>query len=252
MQKLRVPLQPCRSSAACSRDVAALVTGAASGIGLAVANAFRAAGAVVTAADISGGGDIVRCDVREEAEVAALFASSGAGFTDVVHAAGVAESAPIEQVSLDSWHLLLETNLTGSFLVGREVSRRISGPGTLTFIASAGGLHGTEQWTAYTASKFGVVGLMRAMAREMAPRRLRVNAVCPTGVRTPMSDKTILDESTHSGRPAADVRADHNRSVPIGRMAEPEEIASVCVFLASDLAAHVAGVALPVDGAELA
>jgi NAD(P)-dependent dehydrogenase (short-subunit alcohol dehydrogenase family) len=227
-----------------------LVTGAASGIGKAVVEACRRAGADTTAVDLNESAGIVRCDVRSEDDVVRLFAAARPHPTDVIHCAGIASTEPIEDVSLALWHSIIETNLTGSFLVGREFVRSLKGPGTLTFIASAGGLRGAPNYTAYGASKFGVVGLTRYMAAELAPRRIRVNAVCPSGVRTPMVDGTLAQESNRTGIPVDVLRRGEDEVVPLGRIAEPDEVADVCVFLASDLARHVAGAALLVDGAQ--
>jgi NAD(P)-dependent dehydrogenase (short-subunit alcohol dehydrogenase family) len=227
-----------------------LVTGAASGIGRAVAEACRRAGAETVAVDLNSSEGVVRCDVRSESAVMALFRTADPYPTDVVHCAGIASTEPIEDISLELWHSIIETNLTGSFLVGREFVRSLNGPGTITFIASAGGLRGAANYTAYGASKFGVVGLMRCMALELAPRGIRVNAVCPSGVRTPMVEGTLEQEATRTGVPIDVLRQEEDEVVPLGRMAEPEDVADVCVFLASDLARHVAGAALLVDGAQ--
>ncbi len=240
------------ASARLLADRHVLVTGAARGIGRAVADACERNGAAVVRTDLDVSDRITVCDVRSEHDVIAVFEREGRRLTDVIHCAGIAASAPIEDVSTDMWRRIVETNLTGSFLIGREFARTACGPGTLTFIGSAGGLTGTATYTAYNASKFGVVGLARCLALELAPRRIRVNAVCPGGVRTPMVDQTIADESLRTGVPEPEIRRRENDAVPLGRMAEPEEVASVCVFLASDLAAHVSGVALLVDGAQLA
>jgi NAD(P)-dependent dehydrogenase (short-subunit alcohol dehydrogenase family) len=232
------------------RDRRVLVTGAASGIGRAVLQACERAGAQTVGVDRAEADGIIRCDVRSEGDVGALFRGAEPAPTDVVHCAGIASTEPIEEISLELWHTIIETNLTGSFLVGREFARAMTGPGTLTFIASAGGLTGAANYTAYGASKFGVVGLMRCLALELAPRGLRVNAVCPGGVHTPMVDKTLAQDSARTGLEVNLLRRDEDQMVPLGRMAQPEEIADVCVFLASDLARHVAGATLLVDGAQ--
>jgi NAD(P)-dependent dehydrogenase (short-subunit alcohol dehydrogenase family) len=232
------------------RDRRVLVTGAASGIGRAVMEAFERAGAQTLGADQVDAVGIVRCDVRSERDVSTLFRAADPRLTDVVHCAGIASTEPIEEVSLELWHKIIETNLTGSFLIGREFARSLSGTGTLTFIASAGGLTGAPNYTAYGASKFGVVGLMRCLALELAPRGLRVNAVCPGGVHTPMVDNTLAQDAARTGVEIEVLRRGEDDVVPLGRMAMPEEIADVCVFLASDLARHVAGATLLVDGAQ--
>jgi NAD(P)-dependent dehydrogenase (short-subunit alcohol dehydrogenase family) len=226
-----------------------LVTGAASGIGAAVAQACEREGANVVRTDARDGDGILGCDVRSEAAVTSLFTDVGQELTDVVHCAGIASTAPIEDVTLTEWDSIIETNLTGSFLVGRAVAQTFPGPGTLTFIASAGGLRGAATYSAYSASKFGVVGLARCLALELAPRRIRVNAVCPGGVNTSMVAKTIAEESARTGVTQDVIRERENHVVPLGRMADSEEIANVCVFLASALASHVAGAAILVDGA---
>lgn len=231
------------------RDRRVMVTGAASGIGSAVVEACERAGAHTIGVDRDEAKGIVRCDVRSERDVRSLFRGDPRP-TDVVHCAGIASTEPIEEVSLELWHTILETNLTGSFLIGREFAKSATGPGSLTFIASAGGLTGAPNYTAYGASKFGVVGLMRCLALELAPRGVRVNAVCPGGVRTPMVDKTMAQDSVRTGVEVDVLRRGEDEMVPLGRMAEPEEIADVCVFLASDLARHVAGATLLVDGAQ--
>lgn len=232
------------------RDRVVLVTGAASGIGRAVTEACQRAGAQTIQADRAKSEGIRRCDVRSEADVTILFRDAGAAVTDVVHCAGIASTEPIEEVSLELWHSILETNLTGSFLVAREFAKSVTGAGSLTFIASAGGLSGAANYTAYGASKFGVVGLMRCLALELAPRRVRVNAVCPSGVRTPMVDRTLAQDSARTGESIDSLWRKEDEVVPLGGMAEPEEVADVCVFLASDLARHVAGATLLVDGAQ--
>jgi NAD(P)-dependent dehydrogenase (short-subunit alcohol dehydrogenase family) len=228
----------------------ALVTGAASGIGRAVAERFAAAGSSVVRADLDAGEDGVFLDVRDESSVIAAFDAAVAGgtLTDVVHCAGVFSFAPIRDLQLSDWREVLDVNLTGSFLVGREAARRLRAGGTLTFISSTGGLLAGAQKAAYTASKFGVVALTQAIGAELAPDGIRVNAVCPGGVRTPMSDRAIELEAIRDGVTVDDKRAEHNRRVPRGQLAEAEEVANVCAFLASELASHVASASLLVSG----
>jgi NAD(P)-dependent dehydrogenase (short-subunit alcohol dehydrogenase family) len=227
----------------------ALVTGAASGIGAAVARAFREAGAEVIGADLAAADGIASCDVRSEQDVVDLFAGPARDVTDVVHAAGIARLSPLAETSLEHWRSVIDTNLTGSFLIGREVARRFQTPGSLTFLASVGGIRGSARAGPYGPSKFGVVGLARSLGRELAPRRIRVNAICPGGVESPMSAETVRRDAIRLGRTEEQVRAEAYAEVPIGRWADVEEVAGVCVFLASGLAAHVTGASLLVDGA---
>jgi NAD(P)-dependent dehydrogenase (short-subunit alcohol dehydrogenase family) len=231
----------------------ALVTGAASGIGRAVAQRFVAAGATVVPADLNAVGGCIHIDVGDEASVLSAFdeAQADGPVTDVVHCAGIVQFTPIRELALAEWQHILDVNLTGSFLVGREAARRLSRGGTITFISSTGGLRSDSRKAAYTASKFGVIALTQAIGREVIHDGIRVNAVCPGGVRTPMSDRTIEFEAERDGVPVAEKRREHNGRIPRGRLAEPDEIADVCIFLASDLAAHVAASSLLVNGAEL-
>jgi meso-butanediol dehydrogenase / (S,S)-butanediol dehydrogenase / diacetyl reductase len=230
----------------------ALVTGAAGGIGRAVVARFAEAGASVVPADLVEERAFVRIDVRDEASVVAAFdtAENEGPLTDVVHCAGIARPERIRELTLADWNAILETNLTGSFLVGRESARRLRRGGTLTFLSSQGGLRADAMWAAYGASKFGVIALTQAIGRELATDGIRVNAVCPGGVRTPMSDATIELEASRDGLSVDEKRSQHDARVPLGRMAEPEEVADVCLFLASPLSRHVAAAALVVNGAQ--
>jgi NAD(P)-dependent dehydrogenase (short-subunit alcohol dehydrogenase family) len=231
----------------------ALITGAASGIGKAVAGRFAEAGARVVGADLNTTNGCIHVDVSDEASVIAVFdeAERDGDLTDVVHCAGVVRFSPIRELSLDEWQRILDVNLTGSFLVGRESARRLASGGSLTFMSSIGGLRSDARKAAYTASKFGVSALTQAIGREVIVDGIRVNAVCPGGVRTPMSDATIEFEAVRDGVSLAEKRAEHNARVPRGQLADPDDIANVCVFLASELAAHVACASILVSGGEV-
>lgn len=231
----------------------ALVTGAAGGIGAAVRVAFEAAGAAVVSVDAAPGERVIECDVTDEAAVARAFdAASGTGpVTDVVHAAGVASVAPILDVELADWEHVIRVNLTGSFVVAREAARRLGRGGSLTLLSSQAGLRGGARWSSYCASKFGVIGLMQCVAQELAPHGVRVNAVCPGAVATRMTDTLVADLAGMEGIEPAELRARYEAGAPIGRYAEPAEIAQACVYLASDMASYVAGSSLVVDGGEL-
>jgi NAD(P)-dependent dehydrogenase (short-subunit alcohol dehydrogenase family) len=231
----------------------ALVTGAAGGIGAAVRHAFEAAGAAVVGVDAAAGDDVLQCDVTDDLAVARAFdvASESGPVTDVVHAAGVASVAPIRDVSLDVWEHVIRVNLTGSFVVAREAARRLSGGGSLTLVSSQAGLRGGARWSAYCASKFGVIGLMQCVAQELAPQGVRVNAVCPGAVATRMTDTLVDALAGMEGIEPEELHARYEAGAPIGRYAEPAEIAQTCVFLASDMASYVAGSSLVIDGGEL-
>jgi len=227
-----------------------LVTGAANGIGLAVRQQLEEAGAAVVALDtrpIPGGVD---CDVSSEVEVERAFAEgiAGGGITDVVHAAGILMSAPVAETSLEDWQRIISVNLTGSFLVGREAARRLPDGGGLVFVSSVAGLSGDPSFGAYSASKFGMVALTQVLARELAPRGIRVNAVCPGGVRTAFSDHYLAEDARRRGMSEAEIRAEAEADVFLGRWASPDEVASACLFLLSDAASYISGHSLVLNG----
>ena len=228
----------------------ALVTGAAGGIGAAVVEAFRQAGAEVVGVDLRADGDVRSCDVTDEAEVEATVETVGP-VDDVVHAAGVVSTGDVATLPLAEFRRVLDVNLVGSFLVARAAVRRVRDDGTVTLVASQGGLRGGAGWGAYCASKFGVIGLTESLAQEAAPRGVRVNAVCPGSIDTGMSRRVAVELAARRGTSPDAVQEAYRAGIPAGRLGTPEDVAGVCVFLASPLASFVAGAALVVDGAEL-
>jgi NAD(P)-dependent dehydrogenase (short-subunit alcohol dehydrogenase family) len=234
------------------------VTGAASGIGQATAVAFGAQGAHVTVADVSadgaaitvdlvsavgGGGRPVACDVSDDASVrAAVAAAADGGALDVaVNCAGVSgpPTVPLMQYDLALLDRMIAVNLRGLFLCMRAQLEYMvpAGRGAIVNVASAAGLIATTGAAGYVASKHGAVGLTKAAALDYAAAGVRINAVCPGLVDTPMI----------AGRPQ-EVRGALARAHPIGRIARPEEIADAIVWLSSSRAAFLTGAAIPVDG----
>ena len=231
----------------------ALVTGAAGAIGLAVIAAFEAAGACSLGVDLTPAEGILGCDVTDEDSVAASIEAAQAigPLTDLVHTAGVVSVGSVADLLAADFRRVLEVNLVGSFLVAKAAAAAITGGGSITLISSQAGLRGGANWSAYSASKAGVNRLAESLAQELAPRGIRVNAVCPGNVETPMSEEAICLLAAETGVPAADIHARYTAGIPLGRFARPQEIASVCVFLASSSASYMTGASLVVDGGEL-
>ena len=228
----------------------AVVTGAGSGIGLACAERFRAEGAVVVGVDVQAGewdGPMHQLDVRDEDAVAAAVGTVGDdhGRIDVVvNSAGVAGGGPVHTVDTADWDRVVDVNLKGTFLVCKHVLRRMVAQrsGGIVNIASIEGIQGTEGGSSYNASKGGVVLLTRNMAIDYGRLGIRVNAICPGFIDTPLMRAVMGSDGM------APVR-DHYRNLHmLGRFGQPEEIASAALFLASDDASFVTGHALVVDG----
>jgi NAD(P)-dependent dehydrogenase (short-subunit alcohol dehydrogenase family) len=224
-----------------------VVTGGGKGIGAAVCARF-AGERVVSVGRTRGEVDEV-CDVTDEEAVAELFERVGA--VDVlVNNAGVAESAPLARTTLADWRRQLDVNATGAFLCTRAVVPGMveRGSGRVVTVASTAGLVGARYVAAYTASKHAAVGLMRAVAAEVAGTGVTANAVCPSYVRTPMTERTLDRISEQTGRSREEALASLEASTPLGRLLEPEEVAEAVWYLASDAAAAVNGQALVLDG----
>jgi NAD(P)-dependent dehydrogenase (short-subunit alcohol dehydrogenase family) len=228
----------------------AIVTGAASGIGAAAARALDDAGASVTRLDVSAGDGIIACDVTDEHAVESAFADA-TPFTDVLHAGGIMSTGEVSTLPLSDFRHVIDVNLIGSFLVARASARRIADRGTITLVASQAGRKGGAGWSAYCASKFGLIGLVESLAQELATREVRVNAVCPGTIDTPMTRLAINQLADRRTVTPGDIRDDYLAGIPFGRFGTAAEVASVCVFLASPLAAYVSGASIVVDGAEL-
>jgi len=223
-----------------------LVTGGNRGIGLATARALTAAGhrvAVTTrSGDVPGDVVAVKCDVRDGAQVDDAFAEVEAlhGPVEVLVAnAGVTDDALLLRMSEEQFTSVVDTNLTASYRVAKRASRSMLRArwGRLLFVSSVVGLSGSAGQANYAASKAGLVGLARSLARELGPRGITSNVVAPGFVDTDMT------ASLPDAR-----RADVVATTPLGRTASADEIAAVLAFLASDAASYVTGAVVPVDG----
>ncbi|MFL5863403.1 MAG: SDR family NAD(P)-dependent oxidoreductase [Solirubrobacteraceae bacterium] len=220
-----------------------VVTGGAKGIGRATVQRFASAGDHVVALGRDPAAlealsvQIYRCDVTDEAAVSGVFDAIGP--VDVlVNNAGMGESAPLHQTTLDSWQRHLDVNATGAFLCMRAVvpDMRERGAGVIVTVASTAGRAGVPYTSAYSASKHAVIGLTRAVASELARSGVRVNAVCPTFVRTEMTGRSIATIVERTGRTPQQAEEALAAASPLGRLLEPDEVADAIVFLASPAA----------------
>jgi 3-oxoacyl-[acyl-carrier protein] reductase len=223
-----------------------LVTGGNRGIGLAIARAFVEAGDAVAVTSRSGeapeGLFAVACEVTDSASVDAAFTAveERNGPVEVLVAnAGITKDTLLLRMSEDDWSSVLDTNLTGAFRVAKRASRSMlrARRGRLIFVSSVVGLLGSAGQANYAASKAGLVGLARSLARELGSRSITANVVAPGFVDTDMT-AALGDER----------RAEIVGQVPLGRYASTAEVAGVVRFLASDEAAYITGAVIPVDG----
>src|SRR3954462_5028725 len=247
------------------RGKVAFVTGAASGIGRAAALAFAAEGASVVAADVSEQGNqetvrlieeqggralAVRCDVSRAQDVAAALARTAEAFGRLDFAfnnAGIEprKPAPTADYDEEEWNRIFDINLRGMFLCMKHeipLIQRHGNGGAIVNTSSGAGVIGIKGSPAYTAAKHGVIGLTRAAALDYAAQNIRINAVCPGYIDTPMMGR--FTGGTTEGR--AKVIAEE----PAGRMGKPEEIAAAVLWLCSDGAAFMVGHAMVIDGGQ--
>jgi glucose 1-dehydrogenase len=250
----------------------AVVTGASSGIGRGIAIALCAAGANVVVNYIGadaeadnvvdeathcgcvsrGGAVAIRADVSDESQVSAMFRRAVERFGSVdilVNNAGLQQDAPIESMTLAQWRKVIDVNLTGQFLCAREAIRAFKARGVRPGVSCAAGkvvcvssVHEVIPWAGhvnYAASKGGVMLLMKSLAQEVAPWRIRVNSICPGAIRTPINRAAWETPGAYS---------DLLKLIPYKRIGEPEDIARLAVWLCSDEADYITGASLFVDG----
>jgi glucose 1-dehydrogenase len=246
----------------------ALVTGASSGIGKAIALALGQAGADVVvncgrnkeegnkvAAEIERCGScafVFQADVSQEGQVLAMFAAMQENFGAVdivVNNAGIQKDAPFDQMTVEQWDQVLGVNLRGQFLCAREAVRAFKRQGVRKEVSCAAGkiicissVHEVIPWAGhvnYAASKGGVMLMMKSIAQEVAPARIRVNSIAPGAIRTPINREAWDTPEDY---------ADLMRLIPYKRIGEPDEIGRAAVWLASDDSDYMTGTTLFVDG----
>jgi glucose 1-dehydrogenase len=237
----------------------AYVTGAASGLGRGAATALAAAGARVAvldrdektgaevAAEIAATGaeaTFVACDVGSLDSVQAAFAAAAEALGEpdaLVSNAGIREIDSFLDVAAEDWNRVIDIDLNGVFYCGQTAARSMAerGGGAIVNVASCAGLAAVPGRPAYSTAKAGVIGMTRAMAHELGPHGIRTNVVCPSVIRTALTEKYFADEGFNEGMEAL---------IPLGRAGEPSDVADVIVFLLSEKARYVNGSIVSVDG----
>jgi 3-oxoacyl-[acyl-carrier protein] reductase len=235
----------------------ALVTGGAQGIGTEIIMKLLSEGASIHYCDLQEGEHKPRMEeaaqegatvtfhevnITDEAQVKAMIKEITAdGKLDIlVNNAGITRDGMVFRMSLDQWESVLKVNLTGSFIVAREVSAFMAmkqKSGSIINMASVVGQMGNAGQTNYSASKAGLIGFTKSLAKETAKRNVRVNAVAPGFIETAMTGK-LTDE----------IKEEYAKAIPLGRMGRPEDIANAVLYLASDLSGYITGQVIRVDG----
>jgi sorbitol-6-phosphate 2-dehydrogenase len=265
--------KPARAAAPRLRERVAIVTGAAQGLGEAIARRLAAEGAHVVVADLNEAGArkvarsiqrehghraiAVRCDVTNEDDVAAMVkaALDAFGRLDIlVSNAGILISGDITEFPAEDWRKVMEVNLVGYFLCAREAARvmRQQRSGVIIQINSKSGKKGSFRNSAYAASKFGAIGLTQSLALELAPEGIRVNAVCPGNLLdSPLWVDSLYEQyAKRWNMTPEEVRRKYEEQVPLGRGCTYEDVCNVVVFLASDEASYMTGQAINVTGGQ--
>lgn len=232
-----------------------IVTGAASGIGLGIAQLFIQEGAEVIFSDINKSGKaaadaagkkalFVECDISNTESVKNLVARTLEVFGTIdilINNAGILYQKPISETSDEEWNAVINTNLKGPFLLIREVLPIFEkhGKGKIVNIASIAGIIGYENLSAYCASKGGIIAMTRSLALEFAPKKINVNCICPGAIKTGMT-KAIEENEMMLKQILL--------SIPAGLMGDPIDIANAALYLASDESDYVTGASIVVDG----
>jgi NAD(P)-dependent dehydrogenase (short-subunit alcohol dehydrogenase family) len=248
---------------------AAFITGGGSGIGRATALAFAREGAAVTVFDINAdaaasvaseisadGGRVLPYggDIADDQAVSAAVEKTIADFGRIdclFNNAGTEQISPLLETSNDMWDAVLDTNLRGTFLVSRAVLAHMvrTGGGAIVNNASDAGIRGIRVNAAYSTSKAGIVQLTRSIALDYANQNVRANCICPGCIATPLCERFNADVGARHGKTGEAVLKEFvDANIPMLRVGQPEEVASVVLFLSSDEARYVTGAVLPIDG----
>jgi NAD(P)-dependent dehydrogenase (short-subunit alcohol dehydrogenase family) len=248
----------------------ALVTGGVGAIGEAIARRFAGEGARVVVADLDAAAaaavaaDIAAdygvetlgiamdvADAQDTERAAARIESEFDTCDAIVANAGILVLKPALELSAEEWNRVVSVNLGGAFNTAAAFGRRMVAagrPGTITFSSSLFGVRGGRSNAAYSASKFGIIGLSQSMAAELGDHRIRVNAVCPGQIRTAMIDALLAGRAAASGRTVVEEEADFTRTIPAGGLGTVDDVAKAFVYLSSDQSSYITGQHLVIDG----
>jgi 3-hydroxybutyrate dehydrogenase len=245
----------------------AFITGGGTGIGLATARLLAASGVRLTlvgrdgarvqdvAADFEHAHGI-SCDVADEASVSAAFSAARDRYGSIdilINNAGITPSAPLDRMDLSMWNQVLAINLTGAFLCSRAALADMYANkwGRIVNVASIAGLQGGQYISAYCASKHGMIGMTRALAKECAKKGVTVNAICPGYVETDIVTRAAENIASKTKLSEDEAKASLYAGNPQGRLIKAEEVASAIAWLCSDGAAATNGAAIPMSGGEI-
>jgi NAD(P)-dependent dehydrogenase (short-subunit alcohol dehydrogenase family) len=247
----------------------AFVTGASRGLGEAIARRFAAEGARVALAarglascariaseivEMGGEAQPIECDVTLGLSVSNAIAAAVARWSHIdilVNNAGMGGPTPLDDPDDSRWNSIIATNLTAVFRVTREAAPFLPQGGRIINLSSVVGRFGVAGLSAYSASKHGVIGLTRSLALELAPRQITVNAMCPGWVETEMAREGFRQIGRTSRKTVEESRQAAAKMAPLGRVLDPEEVAGLAAYLASDEAKSVTGQAIVIDGGQV-
>jgi NAD(P)-dependent dehydrogenase (short-subunit alcohol dehydrogenase family) len=242
----------------------AVITGGGSGIGEATAHVFAAAGATVVVIGRrldplekvakATGGHAIACDVSDQADVKAMFAKAMdiTGRVDILlnNAGGPGPIAPVADVNMDDWVTCMNINLVGAMYCLQEAAKIMTaqGAGSIINMSSLRGIQGYPMRSAYTASKFALIGITETMARELGPVGVRVNALMPGAVSGENMDRILARRAEAEGRPASEIERENYTDVAaLKRWVAPEEVGRAALYYASDLSSAITGDKMKVD-----
>ncbi len=247
------------------QDKRVVITAGANGIGLTIARQFLDQGATVCICDVDGAALAAlegshnklfsfRADVSDPQAVSTFFEKSGeimGGLDILINNAGIAgPTAPCEDISVADWHRTIEVDLNAQFYCAKYAipMLKASGGGSIIMMASNAAFFGYALRAPYTAAKWALIGLTKTLAMELGPSGIRVNALCPCSVEGPRIDGVIAREAESRGLPAEQIRADYMRQSSLRTFVSAGDVASMALFLVSDLGAKISGQAIGIDG----